>query len=249
MRKSGSLDLPEALLDALKRFVGPQPLITLLNDYKGVALTSEAHLLRFDRDTAALRTHPHQIVCLALNHQTRVQSRTLSLAVQARVAAVEAKACIVRLTDFRPAAYTTERRLTVQPDPARSIEIELSAQNWTTHGRLETISLTSLTIYLPASEIFFEPEIVLREGSGLHTRFQLPGANQLLELTGRVIRSAPQQEDVLVSIALPAQGEAQQAIRDYIVQRRATVAQELQARYEQMTQLESSNGEQTGPAE
>jgi hypothetical protein len=119
MRQRGFLNLPEDILEALKRFVGPQPMITLLNDYQGVALTSEAHLLRFDRTTAMLRTHPHQIVCLALDHETRVQSRMLSLAVEARVVAVEAAACIAQLTDFKPVPYTTERRLTVRPAPAR----------------------------------------------------------------------------------------------------------------------------------
>ncbi len=230
------LNLPEEVLDALKRFVGPQPLIMLLNDYQGVAIASEANLQGFDLTTATVRTHIHQAVCLALENQTRVQSRTLSLAVQARVAAVDVGTGIARLTDFKPVAYTTERRLSVQPAPARSIEIELSAQNWTTHGRLEAISLASLNIYLPASEIFFEPELVFREGSGLHARFHLPGADRPISLDGSVISSAPQQDDYRVSIKLASEGEAQKAIREYILQRRAMVAQELQTRYEEMTQ-------------
>lgn len=237
MKKNRSLNLPEDVLDALKRFVGPQPLITLLNYYKGVAVASEANLQGFDLTTATLQTQKHQVVCLALENQTRVQSRTLSLAVQARVAAVDVGASTARLTDFKPVAYTTERRLTVQPDPAHSIEIELSAQNWTTHGHLETVSLTSLNIYLPASEIFFEPELVFREGSGLHARFQLPGVDRAVELDGNVIRGAPQQDDYAVSIKLPVEGETQKIIRAYILHRRAVVAQELEARYEEMMRM------------
>lgn len=236
MRKSQSLELPEELREALKRFVGPQPLITLLNYYKGVAIASEANLQGFDLTTATLRTHKHQAVCLALENQTRVQNRTLSLAVQARVAAVEVGTGIARLTDFKPVIYTTERRLSVQPDPARPIEIELSAQNWTTHGRLEMMSLASLSVYLPASEIFFEPELVFREGSGLHARLALPGIGRPIEIDGNVIRGAPQQDDYSVSLTLAATGEAQKVIREYILQRRAMVAQELDTRYEAMTQ-------------
>lgn len=237
MRKNRSLDLPEEVLDALKRFVGPQPLITLLNFYQGVAIASEANLHGFDSTTATLRIHKQQAVCLALENQTRVQSRMLSLAVQARVAAVDVRTGLARLTDFKPVAYITERRLTVQPDPARSIEIELSAQNWTTHGHLETVSLTSLSVYLPASEIFFEPELVFREGSGLHARFQLPGTDRPVELDGNVIRGAPQQDDYTVTIKLPMAGESQKVIREYILHRRAMVAHELEARYEAMIRI------------
>lgn len=240
MKKNRLLDLPEDVLDALKRLVGPQPLMTLLNDYQGVAITSEARLQGFDLNTATFRVHKHQAVCLALEKQTRLQSRTLSLAVQARVATLDIKNSLARLTDFKPVAYTTERRLTVQPDPPHSIEIELSIQNWTTHGHLETVSLTSLNIFLPASEIFFEPELVFREDAALHARLQLPGADRPITFAANVLHGAPQQDDYTVSLRLTAEGDAQKAIREYILRRRVVVAQELEKRYEQM--IRNSSG-------
>ena len=243
MKKSRFLDLPDEMREALKRLAGPYPLIALLNHYKGVAIVSEAFLQSFDLQTATLRTHPHQAVCLALENQTRVQSRTLSLAVQARVAAVEVATGLTQLTEFKPAAYVTERRLSVRPELARSIEIELSAQNWTSHARLETISLASVEVYLPASEIYFEPEIVFREGADLQARFRLPGADQSIGLTGSVLRGAPQGDDYALSIKLATDGLAQKMIQDHILQRRAVVAQELQVLYEQMAHASRHNNQ------
>jgi hypothetical protein len=244
MKKSWPLEIPDEVLDALKRALEPQPLITLLNHYKGVAIASEAFLQGYNLKTATLRIHPHQAVCLALEHQTCIQSRALSLAVQARVAAVEVGRGLARLTDFRQVAYTTERRFSVQPDPAHPFEVELLGQDWTAHSRLETISLAGMNIHLPATEIFFEPEPVFREGARLRARLQLPGAEQPIEAPGSVVRGVPQGDDYTVSIQLAADTQAQKAIREYILRRRAVVAQELQSLYEQMTQASAQDPQQ-----
>jgi hypothetical protein len=47
-----------------------------------------------------------------------------------------------------------------------------------------------------------------------------------------------------VSIQLAADTQAQKAIREYILRRRAVVAQELQSLYEQMTQSSAQDPQQ-----
>jgi hypothetical protein len=234
VRKNNPLDLPEETLNALKRFVGPQPLMVLLNYHQGVPVISEAFLQSFDLKTATLRTHPPQLACLALERQTQLQSRLLSLAMQARVAALDVAGGRVQLNEFQSVPYITERRLAVRPQPPRSLEVDLFGPDWTAHSRLDLLSLSNLEVYLPAAEIFFEPEVVFREGASLRARLRLPGADRPIELTGTVLRGAPEKDDYTVSIKAAANNEAQPAIRNYILQRRAAVTQELQARYEQM---------------
>ena len=228
------MNIPEDILGDLKLIAKAQPLITLLNYYKGVPIIYGTSLRRFDLNTATLNVHKYQAVCLALEGRTRIRSKILSLAVQANVLAVDAAAGTARLTDLRSVAYTPERRLPVKPDPAQPVEVELMAQNWTVHGKLEEISLLSLSVYLPASQIFFEPEIVFQENSGLQLRLRLPSAEQSLELTGQVIQGAPQENDYTLGIRLAANPGVSQAIQDYLLQRQAAAVQELKATYEQM---------------
>jgi len=234
MRNSLLTDLPEDILDGLKRLARPQPLISLLNYYKGVPISYEASLRRFDLNTATLSVHKHQAVCLALEGQTCLQSKPLSLAVQASVVAVDVGAGTARLANFRPAAYTTGRRLAVKPNPDQPVEVEILAQNWTVHGRLEAISLVSIGIYLPASEIFFEPVIVLREDADLRLRLRLPGAEEPVELAGTVSYGLPQQSDYALRVKPADEANALKAIQSYILHRHEAAAQELDIVYEQM---------------
>ncbi len=231
------MNIPDNILSELKLIARTQPLITLLNYYRGVPVSYGASLRRFDLNTATFDVHKYQAVCLALDKQTQLRSKVLALAVQATVADIDVGGGLTRLTDFRPIAYTPERRLPVRPDPNQPVEVELVAQNWTVHGRLEDISLARLGVYLPASEIYFEPEIVFQENLRLQLRLRVPGVEQSLDLAGTIASGAAQDNDYTLDIRLPTDVEEHKLIQDYILRRQAAAAQELQAAYERMTQM------------
>jgi len=240
------MNIPEDILSELKLIARTQPLITLLNYYQGVPVSYAASLQRFDLNSATFDVHKYQAVCLALDKQTQLRSKVLSLAVQATVLTVDVAAGTARLTDFRPVAYTPERRLPVKSDPNQPVEVELVAQNWTVHGRLKDISLVRLGVYLPASEIYFEPEIVFQENLRLQLRLRLPGVEQPLDLAGIIARGSPQDNDYTLDIRLPTDVEEHKLIQDYILRRQATAVQELQTVYERMTQTPA--GQNASPA-
>jgi hypothetical protein len=231
------MNLPEDVRGDLKRLAGIQPLFTLLNYYKGVPITHAASLRHIDLNAATVNIHPHQAVCLHLEGRTRLQSKLMSLAIQAEASQVNLTTNTANLTGFKRVGYLTERRQFVRLEPNQRIEVEIAAQNWIVHGRLEDISAVSLSVYLPGEEIFFEPEIVFKEYAGLSARLRLPGNEPPLELAGLVTEGTPQpNHDYRVGVRLSPNAEAQKTIRDYIQYRQAEAAQELQTLYDQMRQ-------------
>ena len=231
------MNLPEGVRGDLMRLAGDQPLFTLLNYYKGVPIIYGASLRRLDLSAATVNIHPHHAVCLKLEGRTRFQSKLLSLAIQADASLVDLTANTAKLTGFKRVGYLTERRQFVQLGPDQRIEVEISAENWIVHGRLEDISAMSIGVYLPGEEIFFEPEIVFKEYASLRARLRLPGIEHSLELAGIVNYGMSQPgHDYRLGVRLSPNIEAQTTIRDYIQQRQAEAGQELQTLYDQMRQ-------------
>ncbi len=229
------MNLPEDILDDLKRLAGNQPFFTLLNYYKGVPVMQGASLRHVDLSSASVNVHPHQAVCLRQEGRTRLQSKLFSLAVQAE-AVVDLSTNVAKLSNFVRVGYLTERRQFVQVEPYRHLESEVLAQNWIAHGRVEDISSAHISLYIPGQEIFFEPEVIFKEYSSLQINVRLPLRADPLNLNGIVTRSAPAHDhDYRVSARLTPDTQTQLAIRDYIQQQQASVAQELQALHEQLS--------------
>jgi len=228
------MNLPETLRGDLKRIVNQQPLFSLMNYYKGVPISYAASLRGFDLSSATVGVHPYQAVCMQLEGHTRVQSKLLSLAVQAQVT-LNLKNNTARLSEFKRVLYVTERRQFVRIEPDQRIEVEVSTQNWMVRGRLEDISAVNIGIFLPGEEIFFEPEVVFKEYNNLRARLTLPGIDQPLEINGVVARSLPDKNhDYRVGARLLPNTAVQQAIRTFILKQQNLVEHELQHLYEQM---------------
>jgi hypothetical protein len=232
-------DMPEEILDGLKQIAQAQQSLMLLNEYKGVPVSYEASIRGIEAAAATFNVHKYQAVCLTLEGETTIQSKPLSLAVRARVTAVDVVQGTATLTDFRAAVYTVARRLAirVKTNPPVSVEVLIADQSmW---GWLENLSLIGLGIYLPRAQIMHDPQDVFQKDMGLRIRLHPPTEEAPIELVGKVAHGTPQQGTYRLGINLSADAEAQRAIEGYIARRQAAIAHELQIIYDRMCARQS----------
>ncbi|MBF8281533.1 MAG: PilZ protein [Anaerolineales bacterium] len=234
------IEMSEEALDRLKQIAQSQEALVLLNEYKGVPVSYGASIRRVEGPTAIFKVHKYQAVCLTVEGKTKIQCRPLALAVAARAATVDVIAGTATLTDFRPAIYTTERKQAVRVKPNLPVTLEVLPDKRIVAGRLESLSQSGMGIYLPPTEIAFDPRAVFQSGMALNLRVQLPTEEAPIEVTGTVARGLQQEGVYTLAINLVmADAEAQRALSDYIAQRRAAIAQELQTAYEQLCAAQS----------
>ncbi len=234
------IEMPEEALDRLKQIAQSQEALILLNEYKGVPVSYGASIQRVEGGTAVFNVHKYQAVCLTIEGKTKIQSKPLSLAVTARVVTVDVIARAATLTDFQPALYTTERKQAVRIKPNLPVSIEVLPENRMIDGRLESLSQTGLGLYVPLTQLTFDPETVFQRGMALNLRVQLPTEASPIEVTGTIARGVQQEGVYTLTINLVvADAEARRALSSYIVQRQTAITSELQTAYEQLCATQS----------
>jgi hypothetical protein len=221
------MSTPEDLPGQLEQIARLEPVVTLLNEYKGVPVSREALVQSVDTGTAHLAVHKHQAVCLSLEAETVLQSKLLSLALLARVVALDVVTGAATLTDFIPTVYLIGRRQAIRLKPQSPVEV--SVENLRLNGRLINLSMSGLGLHLPLPSGVAERDFQMNPDLQIH--LQLPTEASRVELAGRVAHSTFRNGAYLLGINLAADAEAQRALENYIAQRQATVTQELETIY------------------
>ena len=219
---------PEDLPGQLEQIARLEPVVTLLNEYQGVPVSYEALVQRVDTGTAQLAVHKYQAVCLSLEAETVLQSKLLSLALRARVAALDVVTGAATLADFTPTAYLVGRRQAIRLRPQPPVEV--SVENLRLNGRLINLSVSGLGLHLPLPSGVAEPDFQMNPD--LRIRLQLPTEGSPAELAGRVAHSNFRNGAFILGINLAS--DAQPRLESYIAQRQAAVAQELESVYNQL---------------
>ena len=234
------IEMPEEALDRLKQIAQSQEALVLLNEYRGVPVSYGASIRRVEGSAAIFNVHKYQAVCLTIEGKTKIQSKPLALAVTARVVTMDVIARTATLTDFHPALYTTERKQAVRVKPNLPMTVEALPEHRIINGRLESLSQTGMGLYIPQTQLTFDPETVFQRGMALDLRVQLPTEESPIEVTGTIARGVQEEGVYALTVNLVvADAEARRALSGYIAHRQAAIAEELQTVYEQLCAAQS----------
>lgn len=221
------MSTPTDLPGQLEQIARLEPVITLLNEYQGVPVSYEALVQSVDMGTAQLAVHKYQAVCLSLESETVLQSKLLSLALQARVAALDVMTGTATLTDFTPTVYLVGRRQAIRLKPQPSVEVHL--ENLSLRGQLLNVSVSGLGIHLPPPSSVAEPDFQMNPDVWI--RLQLPTEESPVKLEGRVAHSTFRNGAYTLGVNLASDADTQRVLENYIAQRQAAVTQELETLY------------------
>ncbi len=221
------MEMPEEVLDELKQIAQTQQSLTLLNEYEGVPISYETVIRSLAQSAATFGVHKYQAVCLALEGETVLQSKLLSLAIKARVVTVDVAAGTATLTDFTPAAYTVGRRQAIRLRPQPLVEVYL--ENLSLRGRLLNVSVSGLGIHLPLPSSVAEPDFQMNPDVWI--RLQLPTQESPVKLEGRVAHSTFRNGAYTLGVDLVSEADTQRMLENYIAQRQTAVTQELETLY------------------
>ena len=214
----------------LEQIARLEPVVTLLNEYKGVPVSREALVQSVDAGTAHLAVHKHQAVCLSLEAETVLQSKLLSLALLARVTALDVVTGAATLTDFTPTVYLVGRRQAIRLKPQSPVEV--SIENLRLTGRLINMSVSGLGLQLPLPPGVVEQDFQMSPDLQIH--LQLSSEALPVELAGRVAHSTFRNGAYLLGVNLMPDAEAQGVIENYITQQQTAVTQELETIYHRL---------------
>jgi hypothetical protein len=233
MEKKVSIIDEQILSQLWSLFLTHKP-VRLLNVFHGVPISYEATISMISQTYLGLSVHRYQVVCIALEKYTYLQSERLPKPVRAYAVAVDIGEQEVMLERLIPASNNLGNRTNLRVQPKEPIFIEIHRNGERLIASLADLSLQGVDKFTLG--ILGESEFNLRQNQEVDLSLKLPRANAQLRICGVAGRHGFDQQRNLhrLKIQLSPDSSSETVLTDYISQRQAEIMQELELIYKSM---------------
>jgi len=225
--------------DVLKQFdviADQEKPIRLINAYRGMPVSYEANIVTINQGYVALKVHPYQATCMALEGKTHVQSDLLSEVYRAKAVAVDVLKSQAILTEFTGAGGTVGNRMTVRVQPREPIDAEIYDGEHRIPGKLADISSTGVGVFTFATYIY--GDLTFEKGGKVFIDFRLPIAESIVRCQGKITSLVHQAGTFLhrLGLQITAIPASEPVLLQYVAMRQEEILEELKRVYKSMYQ-------------
>jgi len=192
--------------------------LTLVNYFRQVPVSYRAGVLSMEDDSAELSVHQIQAVVIAQEKVTVLKSRHFARDVIAQANYVNVAKSRVVLSGFSYAVVRADRRMAVRVELSDPIYATFKAADACVSGRLFDMSLTGVSVAVPAN-----PGVALSERGELSV--SLP--NDTITVPASLLTSKPQADGCRLIFEIEATRAAELCISQYIFRRQVEIIKEL----------------------
>jgi hypothetical protein len=230
------LDLHREILSALEHVYSGKKEVRLHNDHKGMPVSYPATIQGFGERGIVFKVNKYQLVCLALEKQTFIQSEQLPSIVKARLIDLDFPNTQATLQNF---AYTLDsigKRQNIRVQPPEAIQVVINVNARKIKGILVDISETGLGVKTLRENVFHQS--LLRRGASVLVLFRLPSETSDTLLTGAIRNIAKEidNESNRLGILISPNSKARESIARYINRRKTRIQAELDILFTQLSQ-------------
>ncbi len=234
------LDLHHEILRVLKHVYAGKKEVRLYNDHHGVPVSHPATIQGFNERGVIFKINKYQLVCLALEKHTYIQSELLPSIVKARLIDLDFPIAQVTLQQF---AYTVDsigRREFTRVQPQRPILVTIKDNNRKMKGQLADISETGLGVQTIGPGAF--GPVLMRPGASLSVSLRLPGYLTDILLPGKICNISREIEPGInrLGILISPDSQTHEAIASYVSQRKTSLLTEMVDLYMNLSQGQAS---------
>ncbi len=230
------LDLHREIVSALEYIYAGKKEVRLHNDHKGMPVSYPAIIQGFGEHGIDFKVNKYQLVCLALEKQTFIQSEQLPSIVRARLIKLDYPKTEVTLQHFAYTIDTIGKRQNIRVQPQEPIQVVINDNIRKINGLLVDISETGLGV-VTVGESVFSPTL-LRRGASVLVVFRLPGEAGDTILAGTIRNMAREIDNASyrLGILIAPNSQAHETIARFISRRKTRIQAELDVLYTQLLQ-------------
>ena len=223
---------PQVILDDLKYIAARKRTVTLVTNFRGVAIQLSAFVVQISQASqrVRLRVNPRQVAAIQSGDLVLVQSDLFSKTVMAEIAQISRRSQIVVLENLRYATGSIGKRKYLRVQPETPILVEMvTAHGFNLLGEMIDLSLNGLSVRLPVGTL--PTRDLLAPETSIEVHLGLPGHGERihdLKLPAKVAYTKINRQTCRVGL-LTTPGEADQHIlRRYIFDRQTEILNEIQ---------------------
>ncbi len=225
--------------DIMKHFeaiASEQKPLRLINSYRGIPISYEASIVTINQGYVALKAHPYQATCMALEGKTHVQSDLLPEVYQAKAVAVDVLKSQAILTEFSGAGVTVGNRMTVRVQPREPIDAEIYDGEHRIPGNLADISSSGVGVFTFATYIY--GDLTFQKGVKVFVDFRLPTSEPVVRCQGKITSLVHQPGTFLHRLGLQiwSTPASEPLLQQYVAVRQEEILDELKRVYKSMYQ-------------
>jgi len=225
--------------DIMKRFeeiAAQEKPIRLINAYRGIPIAYDSSIVTINQGYVALKAHPYQATCMALEGKTHVQSDLLPEVYRAKAVAVDVLKSQAILTEFTGAGTTVGHRMNVRVQPREPIDAEIYDGEHRIPGKLADISPGGLGVFTFATYIY--GDLTFQKGIKVFIDFRLPTSEPMIRCQGRITSMVHQPGTFLhrLGVQIIANSTTDPLLHQYVAVRQEEILDELKRIYKSMYQ-------------
>ncbi len=216
--------------------------IRLINAYRGIPISYEASIVTINQGYVALRVHPYQATCMALEGKTHVQSELLSEVYRAKAVAVDVMKNQAILTEFIGAGSTVGNRMTARVQPREPIDAEIYDGEHRIPGKLADISPSGVGVFTFATYIY--GDLTFEKGGKIFVDFLLPTSDEVVRCQGKITSLVHQPGTFLhrLGMQIAPTPSSEPVLHQYVALREEEILDELKRVYKSMYQDKDLRG-------
>ncbi|HPH97040.1 MAG TPA: PilZ domain-containing protein [Anaerolineaceae bacterium] len=225
----------EEIFGALQQHMRTNQELRLINVYKGVPVSFGATVtqINLEEQTAALRVHRYQAVCIYMDQETFINSDLLPEPARAQVVDVDVAAGTAILTGFRYAVSSIGDRALVRVQFKEPLPISIITEKVTVRGTVDDISASGLAAVIDnITYNIFLPS----PGREIRIRLILPFEDEPVEIEMkgiiRHITRIANNRRYKIGIQSFPNKDTERVISRYILQRQLEIIQDIKSLYE-----------------
>jgi len=210
--------------------------LRLINAYRGIPISYEGYIVTINQGYVALKVHPYQATCMALEGKTHVQSDLLSEVYRAKAVAVDVLKSQAILTEFMGAGTTVGHRMTARVQPREPIDAEIYDGEHRIPGKLADISPSGVGVFTFATYIY--GDLSFEKGGKVFVDFRLPIADAIVRCQGKITSLVHQPGTFLhrLGMQIVATPSSEPVLQQYVAMRQEELLDELKRVYKSMYQ-------------
>ncbi len=225
--------------DVMKQFeaiAAQEKPIHLINSYRGIPVSYEASIVTINQGYVALKVHPYQATCMALEGKTHVQSDLLPEVYRAKAVAVDVLKSQAILTEFAGVGGTVGNRMTARVQPREPIDAEIYDGEHRIPGKLADISPTGVGVFTFATYIY--GDLTFEKGGKVFVDFRLPTSEPVIRCQGKITSLVHQAGTFLhrLGLQITATPSSEPLLQQYVALRQEEILDEMKRVYKSMYQ-------------
>jgi hypothetical protein len=222
------------ILEILAVLMSRQEPVKLLNTYHGLPILYEAQIKSIMQGYVTLGVHKHQLVCMFLENETSLISKSLPARVDARVVSLDVVKKQVVLAEFTEAGKSDERRQAVRVRPEGLIDVNMRIGQESYSGKLADVSVRGMGVY--SFDTYLYGDQAIEKNTDIELELQLPVVDYPLKVSGKIMNTIPHRDPSLhrIGIRLRPDDNIKWKLQEYVAIRRDELHRELNLIYDSM---------------